>query len=127
MVTEMGIGQQSFQRLHYPVETILLCLRWNLAYSLSLRNLEEMMLDRGIKVDYSTIHRWVLRLSLLLLKISKKHRTIYASGNWYADETYIEVKGKWTYLYRAFNANGHTLDFIFRQHRDMKASLVTLN
>ena len=50
MVTEMGIVQQSFQRLHYPV-----CLRWYLAYSLSLRNLEEMMLERGINVDHSTI------------------------------------------------------------------------
>ena len=48
----MGIVQQSFQRLHYPV-----CLRWYLAYSLSLRNLEEMMLERGINVDHSTIHR----------------------------------------------------------------------
>ena len=55
MKTEMGIVQQSFQRLHYPVEIILLCLRWYLAYSLSLRNLEEMMLERGINVDHSTI------------------------------------------------------------------------
>ena len=69
----MGIVQQSFQRLHYPVEIILLCLRWYLAYGLSLRNLEEMMLERGIGVDHSTIHRWVLRLSPLLVKVSKKH------------------------------------------------------
>ena len=101
----MGIVQQSFQRLHYPVEIILLCLRWYLAYGLSLRNLEEMMLERGIGVDHSTIHRWVLRLSPLLVKVSKKHRTIYSGGTWYADETYIKVKGKWTYLYRAVNAN----------------------
>ena len=101
----MGIVQQSFQRLHYPVEIILLCLRWYLAYGLSLRNLEEMMLERGIGVDHSTIHRWVLRLSPLLVKVSKKHRTIYSGGTWYVDETYIKVKGKWTYLYRAVNAN----------------------
>ena len=119
----MGIVQQSFQRLHYPVEIILLCLRWYLAYGLSLRNLEEMMLERGIGVDHSTIHRWVLRLSPLLVRVSKKHRTIYGGGTWYADETYIKVKGKWTYLYRAVNANGHTLDFMFSQHRDMKAAL----
>ena len=55
MKTEMGIVQQSFQRLHYPAEIILLRLRWYLAYSLSLRNLEEMMLERGINVDHSTI------------------------------------------------------------------------
>ena len=76
----MGIVQQSFQRLHYPVEIILLCLRWYLAYGLSLRNLEEMMLERGIGVDHSTIHRWVLCLSPLLVKVSKKHRTIYSGG-----------------------------------------------
>ena len=119
----MGIVQQSFQRLHYPVEIILLCLRWYLAYGLSLRNLEEMMLERGIGVDHSTIHRWVLRLSPLLVKVSKKHRTIYGGGTWYADETYIKIKGKWTYLYRAVNANGDTLDFMLSRHRNQKAAL----
>ncbi|MDC7253074.1 hypothetical protein NMY25_001942 [Wohlfahrtiimonas chitiniclastica] len=59
----MGIVQESFKRLHYPTEIIMLCLRWYLSYSLSLRNLEEMMLERGIIVDHSTIHRWILRLS----------------------------------------------------------------
>ena len=82
-----------------------------------------MMLERGIKVDHSTIHRWVLRLSPLLLKISKKHRTIYAGGTWYADETYIKVKGKWTYLYRAVNANGDTLDFMLSRYRSKKSAL----
>ena len=119
----MGIVHQSFKRLHYPVEIILLCLRWYLAYGLSLRNLEEMMLERGIRVDHSTIHRWILRLSPLLVKVSKKHRTVYGGGTWYADETYIKVKGKWTYLYRAVNANGDTLDFMLSRHRNKKAAL----
>ena len=60
----MGIVQESFKRLHYPTEIILLCLRWYLSYSLSLRNLEEMILERGIIVDHSTIHRWIGSVAL---------------------------------------------------------------
>ena len=75
----MGIVQESFKRLHYPTEIILLCLRWYLSYSLSLRNLEEMMLERGIIVDHSTIHRWILRLSPLLTKNAHK-KQIHTEG-----------------------------------------------
>ena len=64
-----------------------------------------------------------MRLSPLLVKVSKKHRTIYSGGTWYADETYIKFKGKWTYLYRAVNANGDTLDFMLSQHRSKKSAL----
>lgn len=118
----MGIVQKSFKRLHYPTDIILLCLRWYLAYSLSLRNLEEMMLERGIVVDHSTIHRWVLRLTPLLAKNAHQRRTMYG-GTWYVDETYIKVKGKWTYLYRAVTANGDTIDFMLSRHRDQKSAL----
>ena len=117
----MGIVQESFKRLHYPTEIILLCLRWYLSYSLSLRNLEEMMLERGIIVDHSTIHRWILRLSPLLTKNAHKRRTLYG-GSWYIDETYIKIKGKWHYLYRAVNASGHTIDFMLSKRRDKRSA-----
>ncbi|KZS22181.1 Transposase for insertion sequence-like element IS431mec [Wohlfahrtiimonas chitiniclastica] len=117
----MGIVQESFKRLHYPTEIILLCLRWYLSYSLSLRNLEEMMLERGIIVDHSTIHRWILRLSPLLTKNAHKRRILYG-GSWYIDETYIKIKGKWHYLYRAVNASGHTIDFMLSKRRDKRSA-----
>lgn len=117
----MGIVQESFKRLHYPPEIILLCLRWYLSYSLSLRNLEEMMLERGFSVDHSTIHRWILKLAPLLTKNYHKRRTMYG-GTWYVDETYIKIKEKWHYLYRAVAANGHAIDFMLSKHRDKKSA-----
>lgn len=94
----MNIIKQTFKRLHYPVDVILVCLRWYLAYPLSLRNLEEMMQERGIIVDHSTLHRWILRLAPKLSQAAKRKRKIYG-GTWYLDETYIKISGKWHYLY----------------------------
>lgn len=62
----MPLIQQAFQRLHYPADIIAQCVRWHLAYALSQRNLEEMMAERGIVVDHSMLHRWVIRLVALL-------------------------------------------------------------
>ncbi len=58
----MSLIRNAFKRLHYPIDIIAQCVRWYLAYALSLRNLEEMMAERGIAVDHSTLHRWVIRL-----------------------------------------------------------------
>lgn len=58
----MSLVRQAFKRLHYPVDVIAQCVRWYLAYSLSLRNLEEMTARRGVIVDHSTLHRWVIRM-----------------------------------------------------------------
>ncbi|MGF6674433.1 transposase-like protein [Paraburkholderia sp. WSM4174] len=62
------------KRLHYPLDVLLLCVRWYVAYSLSLRNLEEMMAERGIEVDHSTVHRWVIKLVPLFEKTLRKHK-----------------------------------------------------
>ena len=62
------------KRLHYPLDVMLLCVRWYVAYSLSLRNLEEMMAERGIEVDHSTVHRWVIKLVPLFEKTFRKHK-----------------------------------------------------
>jgi len=62
------------KRLHYPLDVILLCVRWYVAYSLSLRNLEEMMAERGVKVDHSSVHRWVIKLVPLFEKAFRKHK-----------------------------------------------------
>ena len=117
----MCIVRKSFKRLHYPIEVIQVCLRWYLAYSLSLRNLEEMMQERGIFVDHSTLHRWVLRLVPTLARVVRKKRKIYG-GTWYLDETYIRIKGKWHYLYRAVETDGETIDFMLSQKRNKKSA-----
>ena len=95
------------------------CVRWYLAYALSLRNLEEMMAERGIVVDHSTLHRWVIRLVPLLDKVFRRHkRTV--GRRWRMDETYIKVKGQWKYLYRAVD---QTIDFLLTAKRDSAAAL----
>ncbi|MGF6301073.1 IS6 family transposase [Paraburkholderia sp. WC7.3d] len=109
------------KRLHYPLDVMLLCVRWYVAYSLSLRNLEEMMAERGIEVDHSTVHRWVIKLVPLFEKTFRKHKQPVGKS-WRMDETYIKVKGQWKYLYRAVDKAGQTIDFLFRAKRDKVAA-----
>jgi transposase-like protein len=110
-----------FKRLHYPLDVMLLCVRWYVAYPLSLRHVEEMMLERGVAVDHSTVHRWALRLLPVLEKAFRRCKR--AVGNsWRMDETYIRIKGEWRYLYRAVDKAGNTVDFLLRAHRDKAAA-----
>jgi transposase-like protein len=108
-------------RLHYPLDVMLLCVRWYVAYSLSLRNLEEMMAERGIAVDHSTVHRWVIKLVPVFEKAFRRHKRPVGKS-WRMDETYIRVKGQWRYLYRAVDKAGTTVDFLFRAKRDKVAA-----
>ncbi len=100
---------------------MLLCVRWYVAYSLSLRNLEEMLAERDIDVDHSTVHRWVIKLVPLFEKTFRKYKRPVGKS-WRVDETYIKVKGSWKYLYRAVDKAGNTIDFLFRARRDMPAA-----
>jgi putative transposase len=109
------------KRLHYPLDVILLSVRWYVAYSLSLRNLEEMIAERGFGVDHSTVHRWVIKLVPLFEKTFRKHQRPVGKS-WRMDETYIKVKGQWKYLYRAVDKEGKTVDFLLRAHRDKAAA-----
>ncbi|WP_157660816.1 IS6 family transposase [Burkholderia ubonensis] len=109
------------KRLHFPVDVILLCVRWYVAYSLSLRNLEEMMEEHGIELDHSTVHRWVTKLVPLFEKAFRKHKRPVGKS-WRMDETYIKVRGQWKYLYRAVDKAGDTVDFLFRARRDRAAA-----
>jgi transposase-like protein len=109
------------KRLHYPLEVMLRCVRWYVAYPLSLRHLEEMMSERGIAVDHSTVHRWALKL-LPVLEKAFRRRKRPVGKSWRMDETYIRVKGDWKYLYRAVDKDGNTIDFLLRAHRDKTAA-----
>ena len=112
------------KRLHYPLEVILTCVRWYVAYPLSLRHLEEMMAERGVSVDHSTVHRWAIKL-LPVLEKAFRRRKRPVGKSWRMDETYIHVKGEWRYLYRAVDKDGNTIDFLLRAHRDKAAAGVT--
>src|SRR6267378_741307 len=109
------------KRLHYPLDVILTCVRWYVAYPLSLRHLEEMMAERGVSVDHSTVHRWAIKL-LPVLEKAFRRRKLPVGKSWRMDETYIRVKGEWRYLYRAVDKDGNTIDFLLRAHRDKTAA-----
>ena len=108
--------------MHYPIDIIAQCVRWYLAYALSLRNLEEMMAERGIAVDHSTLHRWVIRLVPLLDKAFRRHKRS-VGRRWRMDETYIKINGQWKSLYRAVDSSGQTIDFLLTAKRDAAAAL----
>ena len=113
--------ENSFKWKHYAGEIILLNVRWYLKYPLSYRNLKEMMAERGIEVDHTTIMRWVHQYSP---EIEKKVRRYLKPTNdsWKMDETYIKVKGEWKYLYRAVDSDGNTIDFMLSAKRNKKAA-----
>ena len=110
-----------FKGRHFDRSVILLCVRWYLAYNLSLRNLEEMMEERGISVDHATVHRWVVRYSPELLERFNRRKRA-GTGKWHVDETYIKVRGQWRYLYRAIDSNGDTVEFWFSERRNLSAA-----
>jgi putative transposase len=110
-----------FKGRHFDRSVILLCVRRYLAYNLSLRNLGEMMAERGISVDHATVHRWVVRYSPELLeRFNRRKRSV--GRKWHMDETYIKVRGRWMYLYRAIDSNGDTIEFWFSERRDLMAA-----
>jgi len=90
-------------------------------FSLSYRDLEEMMMIRGAPVDHSTLQRWVRRfVSLIDKRVRQRKRPVNRS--WRMDETYIKLNGKWIYLYRAVDKEGNTIDFLLRARRDAVAA-----
>jgi putative transposase len=89
---------------------------------LSTRHVEELMRERGVHVDHSTINRWVIKYSPQLEDaFHRRKRPVWVS--WRMDETYIRVKGEWRYLYRAVDKYGQTIDFLLTEHRDTETAL----
>ncbi len=97
-------------------------VRWYLAYPLSYRVIEKLALERGLKVDHSSINRWVVKYAPLLEKAFRKRHKRSVGVSWRIDETYLKVKGQWVYLYWAVDKEGDTLDFMLSEKRDEPAA-----
>jgi IS6 family transposase len=110
-----------FNWRHFEADIILLCVRWYLRYALSYRDLEEMMRERGLHVDHTTIYRWVQHYAPQLEQRCKPHLKP-STDSWRVDETYVKVKKVWMYLYRAVDSRGNTLEFQLSSTRDAKAA-----
>ena len=110
-----------FKGRHFDREVIVLCVRWYLSYQLSSRDLVQMMSERGVALAHTTILRWVQRyVPEFEKRWSRYGRPM--GGSWRCDETYIKVKGRWTYLYRAVDKQGRTVDFLLSKYRDVAAA-----
>jgi transposase-like protein len=113
--------RQVLKRLHYPLEIMLTCVRWYVAYPLSLRHIEEMMHERGVFVDHTTILRWAMKMLPVLAAVFRRRKRPVGSS-WRMEETYVRVHGQWKYLYRAVDKEGHTVDFLLTAKRDLAAA-----
>jgi transposase, IS6 family len=114
-----------FRGRHFEDAIILLCVRWNLRYSLTYRDPEEIMAERNLAVDHVTIWRWVQRYAPVLnQRIRREMR--HPNRSWRVDETYVKVAGKWAYLYRAVDSAGATIEFMLSPKRDLTAARLFL-
>ena len=110
-----------FKGYNFPKEIIKYGIYLYLRFSLSYRDIEELMEIRGVNIDHSNIQRWVVKFSPIFENIFKAKKKSVGKS-WRMDETYIKVKGKWVYLYRAVDKDGNTIDFLLRKKRDKKAA-----
>ena len=110
-----------FKGRHFDRGIIVLCVRWYLRFKLSSRDLVQMMAERGVALTHTTILRWVQRYVPEFEKRWNKYSRP-VGGSWRCDETYIKVKGRWTYLYRAVDRQGWTGDFLLSKQRDAAAA-----
>ena len=111
-----------FSGRHFPKDIILTTIRWYLRYKLSYRDIEELIAERGIHVDHSTVNRWVVKYAPLLVA-EAQHYKRSVGVSWRFDETYIKIRGQWKYLYRVVDKHGDTIDFLLTAKRDTKAAL----
>ncbi|MRN47573.1 IS6 family transposase [Brucella sp. 10RB9212] len=111
----------AFKGSHFPKSIILHAVFFYVRYPVSYRDLQDILAERGIAVDHVTLNRWVVRYSLLIAAQAQSRKRPTARS-WRVDETYIKVRGQWTYLYRAVDQDGQTLDFMLSERRNLAAA-----
>jgi transposase-like protein len=112
---------QSFKGRQFTAEVILWAVRCYLMFLVSYRDLELMLADRGVDVAHTTLFRWTQACAPQIEKRIQP-RLRLSNGSWRVDETYVRVKGRWMYLYRAFDSRGQTIDFLLSAKRDAEAA-----
>src|SRR3954449_8114833 len=109
-------------RTQYPSDVIALVVLWRLRYKLSLRDLPEMFLVRGMVFSYEAVREWEAKLSPALAENLRRRQRGTVGRSWHVDETYLKVHGRWCYLYRAIDSTGATIDFLLSALRDADAA-----
>src|SRR5438094_6504077 len=116
-----AVPSSAFAGFRFPPEVIVLAVRWYLRFGLSYRDVEELLAERGIGVDHVTVYWWVQRFTLLLVGAARPCR--HAVGDrWYVDETYVQVAGRWRYVYRAVDQHSQIIDVYVSARRDTRAA-----
>jgi transposase-like protein len=111
----------TFKGRQFTADVILWAVRWYLMFPISYRDLELMLQDRGVDIAHTTIFRWIQAYALELERRLRPYLRM-SNGSWRVDETYVRVKGRWTYLYRAVESRGQTIDFLLSAKRDTAAA-----
>ena len=110
-----------FTRHRFPGEIIIMAVRWYLRYRLSLEDVTELLLERGVNVSREAVREWVQKFGPRIAAVlDKKRRKI--GGRWHLDETYMKVTGVWKYVYRAVDDDMEVIDIYVSEHRDKKAA-----
>jgi putative transposase len=111
-----------FNRVHYPPDVVCLVVLWRVRYKLSLRDLAEMFLERGVVFTHEAVREWEAKLTPVLSETLRKHRGGKVGCSWYCDETYLKVKGRGVYLYRAIDRDGNLVDVLLSERQDQAAA-----
>jgi len=115
------VDRSAFAGYRFPPKVIMLAIRWYLRYGLSYRDVEELLVERGIEVDPVTIHRWVQRFTPLLIDAARPCRRSIGF-RWFVDETYVKVDEKWRYVYRAVDEHGQVTDVFVSPRRNIASA-----
>ena len=111
----------AFAGFRFPPDVIVVAIRWYLRFSLSYRDVEELLLERGVEVDHVTVHRWVQRFTPLLTDAARFHR--HTPGTrWFVNETYVKINDRWRYVHRAIDQYGQVIDVLVPARRDADAA-----